>query len=93
MVPSAHLRWQEEEGSSVRAMLTSIRLEEPVQQELIFPFLSTPSFTQISLLQIKLITVWHIKCNSVVLTVFSSIKSKLDVVEYSSQPLFLFDQY
>lgn len=44
MLLGDHLCWQEEEGSSARAVLTSIGPEEPVQQELIFPFLSTPSF-------------------------------------------------
>lgn len=88
MLLGAHLCWQEVEGSCVQAVLTSVRPEEPVQQELIFPYLATPSFTQISLLQINLINVWYIKRESVVLTNFSSIKSKLDVVEFSSQPLF-----
>lgn len=37
--------------------LTSIRPEEPVQQELIVPVRSTPSFTQTSLLQMNLIYV------------------------------------
>lgn len=61
MLLGAHLCWQEAEGSCMRAVLTSIWPEEPVQQELIFPFLSTPSFTQISLLQINLINVWYRK--------------------------------